>query len=145
MDQSQQAAPDTIDLKQLLSVLNAYKKGDFTARMPVDLAGVSGKIADTLDQIIDMAEQTTVEYARVAKAVGRQGRIDQRIDVVGARGGGLAQQNISSNSIINDLVSPMSEMIHVIGAVSEGDLSQIVPMDIEGVKLQGQTLKSAKS
>jgi hypothetical protein len=55
MDQSQQAAPDTIDLKQLLSVLNAYKKGDFTARMPVDLAGVSGKIADTLDQIIDMA------------------------------------------------------------------------------------------
>jgi signal transduction histidine kinase/DNA-binding response OmpR family regulator/HAMP domain-containing protein len=143
MDQSQQAAPDTIDLKQLLSVLNAYKKGDFTARMPVDLAGVSGKIADTLDQIIDMAEQTTVEYARVAKAVGRQGRIDQRIDVVGARGG-WAQQNISSNSIINDLVSPMSEMIHVIGAVSEGDLSQIVPMDIEGVKLQGQTLKSAK-
>ncbi len=74
----QQTPSGELNLKQLLTVLDAYRKGDFSARMP------------------------------------------------------------------NDLVSPLNEMIRVVGAVAKGDLSQNVPMEIDGLKLQGQFLKSAQ-
>jgi hypothetical protein len=47
---------DTLDLEQLLSVLTALRKGDFTVRMPVVKTGVAGKIADTLNEIAELNE-----------------------------------------------------------------------------------------
>jgi hypothetical protein len=47
---------EELDAKLLLSTLMALKKGDFTARMPSDWTGVSGKIADTLNDIIETKE-----------------------------------------------------------------------------------------
>lgn len=38
----------------------------------------------------------------------------------------------------------MNEMTRVINAVSTGDLSQTAPVEIDGKKLEGQFLKSAK-
>src|SRR5258708_8058927 len=35
------------DTSQLLSALMAFKRGDFSARLPEDWTGVSGKVADT--------------------------------------------------------------------------------------------------
>src|SRR5438445_6763396 len=55
----------TLDMTSLLSTLCAYKNGDFTTRMPVDWTGIPGKIADTVNEIIDMAAQTTNEFERV--------------------------------------------------------------------------------
>ena len=40
---------DTLDLQQLLGVLTAMRKGDFSVRMPVAKTGLAGKIADTLN------------------------------------------------------------------------------------------------
>jgi hypothetical protein len=48
-----------LDLKVLLTTLIAFRRGDFAGRMPNDWTGVHGKIADTLNDIIDMAERTT--------------------------------------------------------------------------------------
>ena len=45
---------DTLDQKQLLAVLMAFKKGDFSVRMPLDQTGIAGKIADTLNDVIEM-------------------------------------------------------------------------------------------
>ena len=69
-----QTPSSELNLKQLLTVLDAYRKGDFSTRMP------------------------------------------------------------------NDLVSPLNEMLCVVGAVAKGDLSQNVPMEIDGLKPQGQFL-----
>lgn len=41
-----------IDVSVLLNVLTALKNGDTTARMPIDMTGMAGKVADTLNQII---------------------------------------------------------------------------------------------
>ncbi len=37
-------ASETLDHKRLLRVLSAYKRGDFSVRMPADRTGVAGKI-----------------------------------------------------------------------------------------------------
>ena len=36
------------ETNKLLETLIAFKRGDFSARMPVDLVGMEGKIADVL-------------------------------------------------------------------------------------------------
>ncbi len=132
-----------LDLKQLLKVLDAYKKGDFNVRMPGDLVGLPGKIADTLNEIIETSENLTAEFERVAQQVGKEGKVGERINMPMLKGS-WARKVASSNALVNDLVSPMNEMIRIVGAVADGDLSQDVPMEIDGLKLQGQFLKSAQ-
>ena len=63
-----------IDLNVLLTTLIAYRRGDFTVRMPNDWTGMHGKIADTLNDIIDMTDRTTSDFERVSKVVGKAGR-----------------------------------------------------------------------
>ena len=132
-----------IDLKQLLTVLDAYRKGDFSARMPNDLLGLSGKVADTLNAIIEQGVEATAEFGRVAQLVGKQGKQDDRIKLPNMRGS-WAKMVDSSNALTNDLINPTNELLRVVGAVAKGDLSQKVSMEIDGLKLQGQFLKSAQ-
>lgn len=75
-----------IRLEQLLFVLDAYKKGDFSARMPNDLLGMSGKVADTVNDIIDLGVEVTTEFERVADLVGKQGKLDERIELASRQG-----------------------------------------------------------
>ena len=56
------AAPESLDSKQLLRVLTAFKKGDFSTRMPVEQVGMAGKIYDTLNQIIELNEGMVNEF-----------------------------------------------------------------------------------
>src|ERR1044071_3929419 len=51
----------------------------------------------------------------------------------------------SVNSLITSLVSPVSETARVIGAVAKGDLSQTMSLEIEGKKLEGEFLRTAKT
>jgi HAMP domain-containing protein/signal transduction histidine kinase/CheY-like chemotaxis protein len=132
-----------IDANQLLIVLNAFKRGDFGQRMPSNLTGISGKIADTLNSIIDMSNGAVNEFERVAQLAGRQGKVNERIALFEMRGSWAKLVN-SSNALANDLVSPMNEMIRIIKAVADGDLSQKMIMEIDGFKLKGQFLKSAQ-
>jgi hypothetical protein len=81
MVSSQQTSQDDLDVKQLIVVLNAYRKGNFTVRMPSDLVGLPGKVADTLNDIIDMAQEITTEFERVAQFVGKQGKVGERIEL----------------------------------------------------------------
>lgn len=51
---------------------------DFTARMPSDWTAVSGKIADTVNDIIETTEKTVKAVTEVSRVVGREGRLRQR-------------------------------------------------------------------
>jgi len=136
--------PEQLDVRVLLGVLDAYRKGDFSVRMPGDWTGLPGKVADTLNEIIDLAADTTAEFARVGQLVGKQGKLGERISLPAAKGS-WARLVESGNALADDLVNPMNEMIRVVGAVAEGDLSQQVPTESDGASLQGQFLKSAQT
>src|SRR5829696_3319243 len=143
---SRRAAPtsEVIDLEQLLSVLTAIRKGDFSMRMPVAKTGLAGKIADTLNEIAELNEEMAEEFERVSLAVGKEGRITQRATLAGAGGSWAASVN-SVNTLIGDLVQPTSEVARVIGAVARGDLSQSMSLDIEGRPLMGEFLRIGKT
>ena len=133
---------EQLDVKLLLATLMALKKGDFSVRMPSDWTGVSGKIADTLNDIIETKQKMVEAVTEVSRVVGREGHLTQRASVPGAVGGW--DTIISSvNTLIDDLVRPTTEMARVIGAVAKGDLSQTMALEVDGHPLKGQYLRAA--
>ncbi|MGI8493981.1 MAG: HAMP domain-containing protein [Pyrinomonadaceae bacterium] len=135
---------DYLDPRLLLSVLTAVKKGDFSSRMPSDESGITGKIYDALNDIIEKNETLTSELKRISESVGRQGKISQRMKMDGAAGDWDSCID-SVNSLITDLAQPTTEVARVIGAVAEGDLSQNFNLEIDGRPLKGEFLRTGKT
>ena len=77
---------ERLNTKLLLQTLAAVKKGDFTLRLPSSWSGLDGKIADTLNDIIEMMSDSTKEMERVSRAVGREGKLSQRVAPAATRG-----------------------------------------------------------
>ena len=75
-----------LDSRNLLQVLTAVKRGDFSARLPDDWIGIDGKIADTVNDIIELMADSTAEIERVSRAVGKEGKLSQRAAVPTAKG-----------------------------------------------------------
>ena len=75
------------DRGELLKALRAFRQGDFTVRMPQDLAGVDGEIAQAFNALVELEQAKAKEIARVADQVGREGRIGEPMAVEGAAGG----------------------------------------------------------
>src|SRR4029079_5854357 len=119
------------------------KKGDFTARLPIDLDGIEGKIADSFNQVVDLNQRMAQELERLSRVVGKEGKITQRADI-GEVGGAWKHSVRCVNNLISDLVHPINEAGRVIGAVAKGDLSQSMAMEIDGRPLAGEFLRTAK-
>src|SRR5271169_2354301 len=133
----------TREANVLLKTLIAFKNGNFSVRMPVDQTGVSGKIADTLNDILDLNQSMVREYERISRAVGKEGKINQRASI-GFTSGDWARCFESVNSLIGDLVQPSTEVARVIGSVAKGDLSQSMSLEVDGRQLRGEFLHTAR-
>jgi HAMP domain-containing protein/signal transduction histidine kinase/CheY-like chemotaxis protein len=132
------------DAKQLLAALGAFKRGDFSARLPGDWTGIAGKIADTFNEVIRTSQRMTQELERIRRVVGKEGRITQRASL-GDVSDSWARTIGSVNDLIGDLVHPTSEVARVIGAVAKGDLSKTMATEIEGRPLEGEFLRTART
>src|SRR5688572_13616072 len=135
--------PQTIDTKQLLRTLISFKKGDFSARMPFDQEGLAGKVNDALNEVLELNERLAKEFDRISRAVGKEGKINQRANL-GAVGGAWASTVDSVNSLIGDLMQPSTEIARVIGAVAKGDLTQQMPLEVDGRPLKGEFQRTAR-
>src|SRR5438128_2228846 len=130
-------------IRQLLSALLAYKAGNFSVRLPSDWTGVAGKLADAFNEIADSNQRLSRETARVSRAVGKEGKLKQRLSVPGAKGG-WASNVEAVNTLIDDLVWPTTEVTRTISAVAKGDLTQPMTLEVDGRPLEGEFLRSAR-
>src|SRR5260370_13542160 len=133
-----------LDAKQVLQALAALKRGDFSARLPVEWTGVAGKVADEFNCVEELLGGSTEELSRVSRVVGQEGRISERLSS-GQVTGAWQQRVDSVNTLITCLVHPISETARVIGAVAKGDLSQSMAMEIAGRRMEGEVLRTAKT
>src|SRR6202522_3808022 len=136
-------APDAWDKRELLKVLMAFRRGDFSVRMSAGHDGAEGKIAEALNEVIELNQKMAKEFAKISTAVGKEGRINQRARL-GDHGGGSADCVDSINTLIGDVVQPSTEVARVIGAVAKGELSQNMALDVEGRPLKGEFLRTAR-
>src|SRR5262252_3155736 len=130
------------ELHELLGALQAVRVGDFSVRMPGDHVGLMGKIADTFNEIVAANERMAKQLDRVGQVVGRDGKTRQRVKL-SLSSGAWGEMESSINNLIDDLLWPTTEVSRAITAVAQGDLLQMMRLDVDGRPLQGEFLQSA--
>src|SRR6266446_1198217 len=133
-----------LDASKLLLALRAVRKGDFSVRLPENWTGLSGKVADTFNEVVEMNERLAAELARVSVVVGQHGKIDERASL-GTVTGSWSDAISAVNSLVANLVQPTAEAARVIGAVAKGDLSQTMSLDMSDRPLEGEFMRTAKT
>ena len=135
---------DVVDARLLLQSLRALRKGDFAVRLPTEQTGIAGEIAAAFNDAVGLAEGLTGELARIGTIVGKEGKMSQRA-VLREAHGSWGECVDSVNALISDLVQPTTEIANVLEAVAQGDLTQIVSLEVEGRALEGQYLSLART
>jgi len=137
------AAPQVLEQREVLEpravlgALRALRKGDFSVRLPLDLSGIDGEIAQVFNDVAELNASMTVELTRIGEAVGKEGKTNRRMRVAAAVGSwGTTVEAV--NTLISDLVRPTTAVVGVIESVANGDLSQHTFLDIDGLPLRGE-------
>ncbi|MGZ4043352.1 MAG: hypothetical protein ACXVO9_09125, partial [Bacteroidia bacterium] len=115
------APSSSLDSTELLNILLEVKNGNFDVKMPINKVGISGKVCDTLNDIILINRKLIREFSKARQTVGKEGKLNQRILLNDAQGewkNGVEDLN----ALISDLVYPIREIDRVISAVAKGNL-----------------------
>ena len=68
-------------LEEILRVLTAARDGDFSVRLRTRRRDVIGEIQQRTNELIAMNGRMAKELARVARIIGRQGRMTERVSL----------------------------------------------------------------
>ena len=134
---------DPSELVLILERMQAMRDGDFSVRLPGSWTGLSGKMADTFNEIAMANQRIAKELRRVGQVVGKKGRTRERARFDESRGA-WGEIEDSVNTLVEDLLRPTTEVTRAIAAVADGNLTQTVRMDVDGRPLEGDFLRSAK-
>jgi len=138
------ALSHTEEMTQILNALTALRRGDATARLPYHGTGAFVKVAEVFNDLIEQNAAMAEEFRRLSQVVGKEGKLRKRTALPNARG--IWAESIDNvNSLIDDLVHPISEVGRVIGAVAQGDLSKSMALEMDGRPLEGEFLRTAKT
>lgn len=100
-------------------------------------------MADDLNLIVTRMQRFNYGLSRLRRQVGGEGRINERLPI-GDFVGSWAERVEAINALVDDLSQPTIEVGPVIGAVVKGDLSQSMPLELDGRPLKGEYLRTAK-
>ncbi len=139
----QPSTGDSDAMHQILLSMLAFRGGDFSQCLPAEWTGVFGKIADVFNDVAALNDRRVREKQRICQAVGKEGKLRQRMTVPGATGA-WADEVAGFNTLVDDLVWPTTEVARTIGAVAKGDLGQSMALEVDGRQLEGEFLRSAK-
>jgi PAS domain S-box-containing protein len=126
----------------LLHTLQAIRAGDFSVRMTGNRGGVAGEIAETLNAITAANQRIVHQLRRVGEDVGREGKTGQRVKLALSTGA-WGEMEASINTLIDDLVWPITALTRAVAAVAQGDLAHTVALGRDGYQLKGEFLQSA--
>ncbi|MGH6980432.1 MAG: HAMP domain-containing protein, partial [Stellaceae bacterium] len=135
-------ADTSAELQLILDALQSIRAGDFSVRLPRDLSGLAGKVADSFNEIVAANERMATQLEEVGTMLGREGRTERRVRL-GLSHGAWSGMEASINTLIDDLLWPTDAVTRAIAAVARGDLLQTVPLEVDGRPLKGEFLRSA--
>lgn len=134
---------ESVDAKEILKALRLYRSGNFNVRLAETKTGIAGEIARAFNESVELNQLMAKEFDRVGRAVGREGNLNQRINVAAATGSWANEIN-SFNATLDYMVEPVREFNRVVTAVAKGDLSEPMALDIGGRPVKGEFLRVAK-
>ena len=139
---------DGLELGGLVKVLRAVRDGDLRVRLEVVPGTPLAEAAALFNEIVDRQQVFCAELDRVAAAVGRDGRLTERIPPAAGRGA-WEQAAQSVNEVLDGIAGPIAEIDRVLEALADGELQEAVahPANLapDGRTLRGDVLRKARA
>lgn len=127
------------EAEALLIALRATMAGDYSLRLPTTWEGIKGEIAATFNQLTAKRATITDDFVNIFETVGEDGLLDSRLDARSYKGR-MGDLGGAFNTMLDNLLAPLTEMMTITGSVAQGDLSKRVPLVVNGKKKAGQLL-----
>ncbi len=121
----------TWQVRNIAQVATAVAKGDLTQKIDVDAQGEILQLKTTLNTMVDQLSSFAAEVTRVAREVGREGKLGGQAEVEGVSG---TWKRLTEN--VNELSGTLTRQVRAISevtsAVAAGDLTRTISVEAEG-------------
>jgi len=121
----------TGQVRNIAQVTTAVARGDLTRKIDVDARGEILELKTTINTMVDQLSSFAAEVTRVAREVGREGRLGGQAEVEGVSG---TWKRLTEN--VNELAANLTRQVRAIAevtsAVASGDLTRSISVDAQG-------------
>ncbi|MGB6570869.1 MAG: ATP-binding protein, partial [Trebonia sp.] len=118
-------------VRNIAQVTTAVAQGDLTKKIDVDARGEILELKTTINTMVDQLSAFAAEVTRVAREVGREGKLGGQAEVEGVSG---TWKRLTEN--VNELAGNLTRQVRAIGAVTSavaaGDLTRTISVQAEG-------------
>src|SRR6201997_3091261 len=121
----------TAQVRNIAEVATAIANGDLSQKITVDARGEILELKNTAHPMVDQLSAFAAEVTRVAREVGREGRLGGQAEVEGVAGT-WKDLTDNVNSMADNLTSQVRNIAQVTTAVAQGDLSKKIDVEAEG-------------
>ena len=121
----------TGQVRNIAQVTTAVAQGDLTKKIDVDARGEILELKTTINTMVDQLSAFAAEVTRVAREVGREGKLGGQAEVEGVSG---TWKRLTEN--VNELAGNLTRQVRAIGAVTSavaaGDLTRTISVEAAG-------------
>ncbi|HUN34221.1 MAG TPA: HAMP domain-containing protein, partial [Trebonia sp.] len=121
----------TGQVRNIAQVTTAVAQGDLTRKIDVDARGEILELKTTINTMVDQLSSFAAEVTRVAREVGREGRLGGQAEVEGVSG---TWKRLTEN--VNELAANLTRQVRAIAevtsAVASGDLTRSISVEAQG-------------
>jgi signal transduction histidine kinase/HAMP domain-containing protein/CheY-like chemotaxis protein len=121
----------TSQVRNIAQVTTAVAQGDLSKKIDVDARGEILELKTTINTMVNQLSAFAAEVTRVAREVGREGRLGGQAEVEGVSG---TWKRLTEN--VNELAGNLTRQVRAIGAVTSavasGDLTQSISVEAQG-------------
>jgi signal transduction histidine kinase/CheY-like chemotaxis protein/HAMP domain-containing protein len=121
----------TSQVRNIALVTTAVAQGDLSKKIDVDARGEILELKTTINTMVDQLSAFAAEVTRVAREVGREGKLGGQAEVEGVSG---TWKRLTEN--VNELSGTLTRQVRAIAAVTSavaaGDLTRTISVEAEG-------------
>src|SRR5229473_2107574 len=125
------AANLTAQVRSIAQVTTAVAKGDLSQKIRVDARGEILELKETVNTMVDQLSSFAGEVTRVAREVGREGRLGGQAEVEGVSGT-WKRLTENVNELAGNLTRQVRAIAEVASAVATGDLTRSISVEAQG-------------
>ena len=121
----------TGQVRNIAQVTTAVAQGDLSKKIDVDARGEILELKTTINTMVDQLSSFAVEVTRVAREVGRRGRLGGQAEVEGVSGT-WKRLTEDVNELAGNLTRQVRAIAQVTSAVATGDLTRSISVEADG-------------
>src|ERR1700756_3701621 len=121
----------TGQVRNIAQVTTAVAQGDLTKKIDVDARGEILELKTTINTMADQLSAFAAEVTRVAREVGREGRLGGQAEVEGVSGT-WKRLTENVNELAGNLTRQVRAIAEVTSAVASGDLTRSISVEAQG-------------